>query len=58
MPKIAAPNELPRVRKNVTPEVATPEVAVVDVFCTMIVSTCMHRPMPAPRMIMSSAMVR
>ena len=29
-PKIAAPNELPMVRKNVTPEVATPRSAKLD----------------------------
>ncbi len=38
------------VRKNVTPEVATPRSAKFDVFCTMSTSTCMHSPMPAPRM--------
>jgi len=32
-PKIAAPNELPMVRKNVTPDVATPRSSKLDVFC-------------------------
>jgi hypothetical protein len=49
-PKIAAPNELPMVRKNVTPEVATPRSAKLEVFCTIRMSTCMHMPMPVPRM--------
>ena len=49
-PKIAAPNELPIVRKNVTPDVATPRSSKLDVFCTISTSTCMHDPMPAPRM--------
>ena len=47
-PKIAAPNELPMVRKNVTPEVATPRSAKSTVFCTVRISTCMHKPMPVP----------
>lgn len=38
------------VRKNVTPEVATPRSSKRDVFCTVRISTCMHRPMPVPRM--------
>jgi hypothetical protein len=49
-PKIAAPNELPIVRKKVTPEVATPRSSKLDVFCTISTSTCMHDPIPAPRM--------
>ena len=49
-PKIAAPNELPIVRKNVTPDVATPRSSKLDVFCTISTSTCMHDPIPAPRM--------
>jgi hypothetical protein len=49
-PNIAAPNELPMVRKNVTPEVATPRSSKFEVFCTMSTSTCMDRPMPAPKM--------
>ena len=48
-PKMAAPNELPMVRKNVTPEVATPRSSNFAVFCTVRISTCMHRPMPVPR---------
>ena len=48
-PKMAAPNELPMVRKNVTPEVATPRSSNFAVFCTVRMSTCMHRPMPVPR---------
>ena len=48
-PKMAAPNELPMVRKNVTPDVATPRSAKLEVFCTIRTSTCMHIPMPAPR---------
>ena len=47
-PKMAAPNELPMVRKNVTPEVATPRSEKLTVFCTISTSTCMHRPIPAP----------
>ena len=47
-PKIAAPNELPMVRKNVTPEVATPRSVKSTVFCTTSTSTCMLMPMPAP----------
>ncbi len=49
-PNIAAPNELPIVRKKVTPDVATPRSSKFDVFCTIRTSTCMHNPMPAPRM--------
>ena len=37
------------VRKNVTPDVATPRSAKLDVFCTTRISTCMHRPIPVPR---------
>ena len=37
------------VRKNVTPEVATPRSAKLEVFWTTSTSTCMHRPMPVPR---------
>ena len=48
-PKIAAPNELPMVRKNVTPDVATPRSAKLAVFCTISTSTCMHSPIPEPR---------
>ena len=49
-PNIAAPNELPMVRKNVTPEVATPRSSKRAVFCTIRVSTCIEAPMPTPRM--------
>ena len=49
-PKMAAPNELPMVRKKVTPEVATPRSEKLAVFCTVSTSTCMHNPMPVPRM--------
>ena len=38
------------VRKNVTPDVATPRSSKLDVFCTIRMSTCMHMPMPVPRM--------
>ena len=38
------------VRKNVTPDVATPRSAKLEVFCTTSIRTCMHKPMPAPRM--------
>lgn len=38
------------VRKNVTPDVATPRSSKSDVFCTIRISTCMDSPMPAPRM--------
>ncbi len=37
------------VRKNVTPDVATPRSAKSEVFCTIRTSTCMHMPIPAPR---------
>ncbi len=37
------------VRKNVTPDVATPRSAKLEVFCTTSTSTCMHSPMPVPR---------
>ena len=47
-PKIAAPNELPIVRKNVTPEVATPRSVKSTVFCTTRMSTCMLSPIPMP----------
>jgi hypothetical protein len=47
-PNTAAPNELPMVRKNVTPDVATPRSAKSDVFCTISTSTCMHIPIPVP----------
>ncbi len=47
---MAAPNELPMVRKKLTPEVATPRSSKSDVFCTMSTSTCIDSPMPAPRM--------
>src|ERR1700741_2846067 len=50
-PEIAAPNELPIVRKNVTPEVATPRSSKFDVFCTMRTSTCIDNPIPAPKTI-------
>ncbi|PQM48415.1 hypothetical protein C1Y40_01380 [Mycobacterium talmoniae] len=36
------------VRKNVTPEVATPKSSKLEVFCTISTSTCMDNPMPAP----------
>ncbi len=36
------------VRKNVTPEVATPRSEKSTVFCTISTSTCMLMPMPAP----------
>ncbi|SIL08336.1 Uncharacterised protein [Mycobacteroides abscessus subsp. abscessus] len=49
-PNMAAPKELPMVRKNVTPDVATPKSSKRAVFCTMRVSTCMDAPMPTPRM--------
>ena len=42
------------VRKKVTPEVATPRSAKSTVFCTVRMSTCMHNPIPAPRMNRSS----
>lgn len=38
------------VRKNVTPDVATPRSSKSDVFCTIRIRTCMDSPMPAPRM--------
>src|SRR3954471_555108 len=47
-PKMAAPKELPIVRKNVTPDVATPRSVKLAVFCTTSTSTCMHSPIPAP----------
>lgn len=46
---MAAPKELPMVRKNVTPEVATPRSVKSTVFCTVSTRTCMLNPMPAPR---------
>jgi len=49
-PKMAAPNELPIVRKKVTPEVATPRSSKPTVFCTIRTRVCMHIPIPAPRM--------
>ena len=49
-PKTAAPKELPMVRKNVTPDVATPRSEKLAVLCTMSTRTCMHIPMPVPRM--------
>ena len=36
------------VRKKVTPEVATPRSAKLEVFCTTNIRTCMHRPIPVP----------
>jgi len=48
VPNTAAPKELPMVRKKVTPEVATPRSRYSTVFWTMIVSTCMDRPIPTP----------
>ena len=36
------------VRKKVTPDVATPRSAKLDVFCTTSTRTCMHRPIPVP----------
>ena len=36
------------VRKKVTPEVATPRSAKLEVFCTTSIRTCMHRPIPVP----------
>ena len=48
VPKTAAPNELPMVRKKVTPDVATPRSRYSTVFWTMIVSTCIDRPIPTP----------
>src|SRR5690349_3191401 len=47
-PNIAAPKELPIVRKNVTPDVATPRSSNLAVFCTTSTSTCMHSPIPDP----------
>ena len=47
-PKMAAPKELPMVRKKVTPEVATPRSEKLEVFCTTSTSTCMHSPIPEP----------
>ncbi len=38
------------VRKKVTPDVATPRSEKLAVLCTMRISTCMHRPIPEPRM--------
>ena len=38
------------VRKNVTPDVATPRSEKLAVFCTIRMSTCMHMPIPVPRM--------
>ena len=46
---MAAPKELPMVRKNVTPDVATPRSAKLEVFWTTRMRTCMHKPMPVPR---------
>lgn len=54
MPKTAVPNALPSVRKKVTPEVAVPNCAYGTVFCTTIVSTCIARPIPRPRISMYS----
>lgn len=48
VPNTAVPNELPSVRKNVTPEVAVPNSAYSTVFWTAMVNTCMHRPIPSP----------
>jgi hypothetical protein len=48
VPKTAVPNELPSVRKKVTPDVAVPRSVYSTVFCTAIVSTCMHSPIPVP----------
>ena len=36
------------VRKKVTPDVATPRSAKLDVFWTTRIRTCMHRPIPVP----------
>ena len=49
VPNIAAPNELPTVRKNVTPEVATPKSRYCTVFSTTRVNTCIDSAMPIPR---------
>jgi hypothetical protein len=48
VPKTAVPKELPSVRKKVTPDVAVPRSVYSTVFCTAMVSTCMHSPIPAP----------
>ena len=48
-PKIAVPKEPPIDRKNVAAEVATPSSLCGTAFCTIVTSTCMTPPMPAPR---------
>ena len=55
-PNIAVPNAAPIVRKNVTPDVATPSSPWGTAFCAASTSTWMRQPSPAPRTTMSADM--